>query len=165
MSEPFMGELRMFGFSFAPRGWAFANGQTMAISQNQALFALLGTTYGGDGIQTFMLPNLKRSTAIGRGNGFTQGQVGGETSVTLTVPQIPSHTHPFFVSSAAATSTDPANFGPAKAASNIYGPPAAALMDPIAVALTGGSQAHDNMPPSLVINWCIALTGIFPSRN
>lgn len=165
MSAPFMGELRMFGFAYAPKGWAFANGQTMAISQNQALFALLGTTYGGDGINTFMLPTLKCSTAISRGNGFTQGQVGGETSVTLNIQQIPFHTHPFFVSSAAAVSSDPAGLGPALAASTIYGPPAAALMDPIAVSPNGGNQAHDNMPPSLVINWCIALTGIFPSRN
>ncbi len=165
MSAPFIGELRMFGFPFPPKGWALANGQTLPISQNQALFSLLGTTYGGNGTTTFLLPNLQGSTALHQGNGFNRGQVGGEANVTLSLPQIPAHTHPFAVSSAPATTTDPAGKAPAQVTGGIYGPPGAASFDPVANTAAGSGQAHNNMPPYLVINWCIALQGIFPSRN
>jgi microcystin-dependent protein len=165
MSQPFMGELRMFGFGFTPRGWALANGQTLAISQNQALFALLGTTYGGDGITTFMLPQLQGAIPMHRGNGYTQGQVGGMPSVTLTQAQITMHNHEIFVNPADATTADPANSAPAKASASIYGAPTTDTFDPSVIQAAGGSRPHDNMPPFLVLSWCIALQGIFPTRN
>ncbi|MCW3055831.1 MAG: phage Tail Collar [Chthonomonadales bacterium] len=164
MSQPFIGELRMFGFNYPPRGWAFANGQTMSISQNQALFALFGTTYGGNGVQTFLLPNLQGSTAMHVGPGYTQGQKAGSSSVTLNITQVPAHTHPFFVGANGGTK-DPAGQAPATAGEAIYGKPGALNFDPIASTPAGGNQPHDNMQPYLVINWCVALVGTFPSRN
>lgn len=166
MSTPFVGELRMFGFNFAPKGWAFANGQILSIQQNAPLFSLYGTTYGGNGQTTFGIPNLQGAVPIHRGNNYTQGQRGGETAVTLTVPQMAQHTHPLNVSASPAAKTDPAGLAPARAGANIYGAPGATnYLDPTAVSSVGGGQAHDNMPPYLVINWCVALTGVFPSRN
>jgi len=164
MSQPFLGELRMFGFDYAPKGWAFANGQTMSIQQNNALFALFGTTYGGNGTQTFQLPNLQGATAIHAGPNYKQGQKAGTTSVTLNITQIPAHTHPFFVGGAGG-SKDPAGQAPATADVAIYGKPGTLNFDPIASTASGGNQPHDNMQPYLVINWCVALVGTFPSRN
>ena len=165
MSQPFIGELRMFGFDFPPRGWALANGQTLAISQNQALFSLLGVTYGGDGITTFALPQLQGSIPMHRGNGYIQGQAGGTPAVTLTQAQITMHNHPIFVNPADGTTADPANSAPAKAPANLYGAPTTATFDPTVIQAAGGGQPHDNIPPYLVISWCIALQGIFPTRN
>jgi microcystin-dependent protein len=165
MSQPFMGELRMFGFGFPPRGWALANGQTLAISQNQALFSLLGTTYGGNGTTTFLLPQLQGAIPMHRGNGYTQGQIGGTPAVTLTQAQIPMHNHQIFVNPADAATADPSNGAPAKAQASIYGAPTTATFDPAVITAAGGSQPHDNMPPYLVLSWCIALQGVFPTRN
>jgi microcystin-dependent protein len=165
MSTPFMGELRMFSFGFAPRGWAFANGQKMSIQQNAALFSLFGTMYGGDGTQTFLLPNLQGRTPTHRSALLPQGSVGGSPAVTLSLSQIPVHTHPMFVNDASATSKDPAGNAPAGATTMIYGGPGALPFDPVATTSAGGDQSHHNMPPYLTINWCVALSGIFPSRN
>lgn len=165
MSQPFVGELRMFGFGYAPKGWAFANGQTMSIQQNQALFALFGTTYGGNGQTSFLLPNLQGGVPFHRGNGMTQGQKGGSATVTLNIAQIPAHQHQLFVSSGAATGTNPVNQAPAQANNNIYGPPNSVILDPGVMQNTGGSQPHNNMQPYLPVVWCVALVGIFPSRN
>lgn len=164
MSQPYLGELRMFGFNYAPKGWAFANGQTLSIQQNQALFALFGTTYGGNGVQTFLLPDLKGATAIHRGPGYTQGQKAGSANVTLNIAQVPAHTHPFFVG-ANGGSKDPAGQAPATAGAAIYGAPGALSFDPTASSAVGNNQPHNNLQPYLVINWCVALVGVFPSRN
>jgi microcystin-dependent protein len=162
MSTPFLGEIALFSFEFAPKGWALANGQILAINQNQALFALLGTTYGGNGIQTFALPNLQGRPPISFGPGFVLGQIGGEESHTLTTPEIPAHTHPPMASTHSADQSAPAGNIWANG-NNAYNSKSDASMD--AIALTGGSQPHENRPPFLTMNYCIALTGIFPSRN
>ena len=171
MSDPFIGEIRMFGGSFAPAGWAFCDGQLVAISQNDALFTLIGTTYGGDGQQTFGLPDLQGRMPVhaGQGPGISQnyqlGENSGVESVTLTVQQIPVHNHAFVCSTANATSVTPADSIPATNTINQYsavaGPqPMGAMMVP-----TGGSQPHDNMMPFLVLSFIISLFGIFPSQN
>jgi microcystin-dependent protein len=175
MANPFLGEIRAFSFGFAPSGWALCNGQTMAISQNQALFALLGVTYGGNGTQTFMLPNLQGRVAIGVGGGFVQGQMAGEEAVTLTTAQLPVHPHG--VNAAANGAVDGTNIpGPTVILGSgsitesgnppvtIYSNGAANLaLAPLGAA--GSGQPHENRMPSLVMNYCIALSGIFPSRN
>jgi len=172
MSQPFMGEIRTFGFPFAPRGWAQCNGQLIAIVQNQALFSLLGTNYGGDGIQTFGLPNLRGRTPIGFGNGpglspYVLGQIGGEESHTLIPQEIPQHNHTITVSNAAATSPLPTNNMLAQPPSaNLYvTPDNTASLSLASLASVGGSAPHENRQPLLVANICIALLGIFPSRN
>ena len=170
MAEPFLSEIRIFSFGYAPRSWAFCNGQLLPINQNQALFALLGTTYGGNGQTTFALPDLRGKTPIHSGSGFTLGQTGGEQAHTITQAEMPQHIHGLNGSSAAADAAVPGGnllgavdnttFG------NAYAAPAnLAAMNPIAVANVGGSQAHPNMQPYLVLNICIALQGIFPSPN
>jgi microcystin-dependent protein len=168
VSEPFLGELRIFSFNFAPKSWALCNGQLLPINQNQALFSLLGTMYGGNGQTTFALPNLQGRVPIHVGNGHIQGEAAGISAVTITPQTMPTHTHMANAANAAPNSNAP---GTGRLLSNSQGANlyAAATnlqtMAPDAVSNVGGSQAHENMGPYLVLNFCIALLGIFPSRN
>jgi microcystin-dependent protein len=166
--EPFLGEIRLFPYNFAPRGWAFCNGQLLAISQNTALFSLLGTTYGGNGQTTFALPDLRGrfATSSGQGPGLSPrslGEVAGAENVTLLQNQMPQHTHQLRATNGAATSSRPSGRYPA--AGGAYADSADAAMAADELNPAGGSQPHENMPPYLVLNYCIALEGIFPSRN
>lgn len=165
MSEPFLSEIRMMSFGFAPRGWAQCNGQLLPINQNQALFALLGTTYGGNGQTNFALPDLRGRAAIGQGSGLALGQRLGVESHVLSINEMPLHTHAVNASRTSADSAVASNAVFA-ATNNLYGG-AASLTNLAASASTtvGGSQAHNNMQPFLTINFCIALQGIFPSQN
>ena len=172
MSQPFLGEIRIFGFNFAPRGWAFCNGQILSISQNTALFSLLGTTYGGNGQTTFALPNLQSRVPIHFGQGpglssYSLGQVSGVETVTLLQSQVPAHTHNVACSTEDGTAGVPTNNFPAAINSNIYGatPTASKFMNSGMLNTVGGSQPHTNIQPYLAVNFCIALNGIFPSRN
>jgi microcystin-dependent protein len=174
MSAPFIAEIRMFGFTFPPRGSAFCNGQIFAIAQNTALFSLLGTTYGGNGTTNFALPNLQGRAVMhpGTGPGLSPrflGELGGSPTVTLLSGQVPAHSHGVVVAATADASADRAN-----AAGNVMAKPAdssysssgaAALMNTGGVTPTGQNGAHNNMQPYLAINFCIALQGIFPARN
>jgi microcystin-dependent protein len=165
MAEPFLSEIRLFSFNFPPKGWAFCNGQLLPINQNQALFALLGTTYGGNGQTTFALPDLRGRCAMHEGAGFTLGQAAGTESVTITQQQMPTHIH--FLQGAnkdgnlaVPTSNLLGNFNNGyRAATNLTPLLAGTVTD------VGGSQPHNNMCPYIVINFCIALQGIFPSPN
>ena len=171
MSEPFLGEISMFGFNFAPRGWAQCDGQILPINQNQSLYSLLGTTYGGDGRTSFGLPDLRGRVPIHPGTGtglppVTWGQKAGAETVALTPDQIPSHVHMQGSGDGATAKTPTANVTASKprVGPRVYTPPA--NRTPLASdELAGGGQAHNNMQPYLVVNFCIALTGIFPSRN
>ena len=168
MAEPFIGEVKMVAFQFAPKGWALCNGQTMSIQQNQALFAIIGTTYGGNGTQTFALPNLQGAVPLHQGiyvgNPYIMGETGGAQSVTLLSNQF-GHGHSVSATANATTNTAAGNF-PAVAAGDIYGSGTPdTTMNPAIVSSAGGSQAHTNLQPYLVINFVIALTGLFPSRN
>lgn len=164
MAEPFLSEIRIFSFGFAPKGWALCNGQLLPINQNQALFSLLGTTYGGDGRVNFALPNLQGRTPIHTGSGHTLGERGGEEAHTLSINEIPVHTHSVSASSSAGDDVNPAGHLLASPLSPSYRPPGAAVtMAPASIANVGGSQAHQNMQPFLTLNICIALQGIFPS--
>jgi microcystin-dependent protein len=168
MGTPFLGEMRWFSFSFPPKGWALANGQTLSISQNQALFALLGTTYGGNGITTFALPNMQGNVALHFGGTFTQGQTAGEPSHTLTVNEMPGHSHAANAVGSAGTSASPAAAYWAGSTRgdvmyNTAGPGSAMIAGTVGNA--GGGQPHANQQPYLVLNLCISLQGIFPSRN
>jgi len=168
MSTPYLGQLRLVAFNFAPKGYALCNGQLLAINQNQALFSLLGTSYGGNGINTFALPNLQGRVAISSGTGLVIGGTGGTETVTLTTAQIPAHTHTL----TASTSTtqvktlagntvgngNPSSVTPYSTSSN-------GTMSFAALTSIGGGVAHENRSPFLVLNWVIALTGIFPSRS
>lgn len=172
MSTPFLGEIRMFAGNFAPRGFALCNGQVMSIAQNSALFALLGTTYGGDGVQTFALPNLQSRVPISQGQGSglsnrTIGEALGVEAVTLTPNQIPDHPHSQVASTNAATAASgPSGAPAASTTTSFYGSGAADLtMAATAVGSTGGSQPHNNLAPYLALNFIIAVEGIFPSRN
>ncbi len=162
MSEPFLSEIRVFAFNFAPKGWALANGQLMPINQNAALFSILGTTYGGNGVTTFALPNLQGATPMHQGASFLLGQTGGEVNHTLTINEMPAHVH-----TAMASSHDPDQSAPANnlwaQGNNAYNAASNVTMN--AIARVGGGQPHNNMPPYLVLNFAIALQGIFPSRN
>ena len=165
MAEPFLSEIRIFSFGFAPKGWALCNGQLLPINQNQALFALLGTTYGGDGINNFALPNLQGRMPIQEGAGFTLGQAGGEQAHTLLYAEMPQHSHPATASSAPANAGGaPGNFW-ANGNQPAYASTANTQLSAAVVNSLGGNQPHENMPPYLVLNFCIALTGIFPSQN
>jgi microcystin-dependent protein len=167
MSQPFVGQLLLASFNFAPKGFAQCNGQLMAINQNQALFSLLGTTYGGDGRVNFGLPNLQGRTPVGAGNGIVLGQVGGEDAHTLNQNEVPPHTHQLMGTLATAT-TDSPN-GALAAATTSLTPYTSASglvqMNPASISTVGSSQPHENRQPFLVMNWCIALQGIFPSQN
>lgn len=168
MSQPFIGEIRMFGGSFAPAGWAFCDGQLMPISQNDALFTLIGTTYGGDGQETFGLPNLQSRHPMHQGNGFILGETGGVESVTLTVQQIPVHSHAMLCDVNNGAQPAPANNVPAATPQQMYVDPAGLPPNGILapnVSPTGGSQPHDNMSPYLVISFIISLFGIFPTQT
>lgn len=173
MSEPFVGEIRMFAGNFAPRGWAFCDGQLLAVSQNDALFSLLGTIYGGDGRTTFGLPDMRGRIPIhaGHGPGLSNrrlGAKGGEEKVTLTVNQLPSHGHEVSASAASASSGNPSNNVSASTApTNIYSTALAVpqSMNSAAVSATGGSRSHTNLMPALCIHFIIALVGIYPSRH
>jgi microcystin-dependent protein len=164
MAEPFLSEIRLMSFAFAPKGWAQCNGQLLPINQNQALFSLLGTTYGGDGRVNFALPDLRALTPMHTGSGFTLGQRGGETAHTLTAGEMATHTHTASASTAAASTAAPANNVLASGVNMYGGNPTVGLI-PTTVTTVGGNQAHENMQPYLTINFCIALQGIFPSPN
>ena len=168
MADPFIGEIRMMAFTFAPKGWAQCNGQLLPINQNQALFSLLGTMYGGNGQTTFGLPDLRGRTPIHTDSGFTQGERSGAEAQTLTLSQMPAHSH--FVRGITAGPTGGNAPGPTKTLSatstgQLYGPTAHAQMSPAMIGNAGGSQPHTNIMPSVVIGICIALIGIWPSRN
>jgi microcystin-dependent protein len=165
MSEPFLSEIKIVSFNFAPKGWALCNGQFLPINQNQALFSLLGTTYGGNGQTTFALPNLRGQVPIHIGNGHTLGEAAGTTSVTVNIQQLPTHTHLPNASSTNANQPIPAA-ALLGAANNAYVAPAALVsLQPTSISNVGGSQPHNNMMPYLVLNFIIALQGIFPSQN
>ncbi len=166
MSEQFLGQISIFSFGFAPRGWALCNGQLMAINQNQALFALLGTTYGGDGRVNFALPNLQGNVAMMFGNGYTQGQVGGEANHTLLTTEIPPHSHPVNFAAVAGSLTPGGGLWAPDPNGNVtFASSPSETLAPQAIGSNSGGQPHPNMQPHLVLNFCIALVGIFPSRN
>ena len=166
MSEPFLAEVRIVGFNFAPRGWAFCDGQILPINQNQSLYSLLGTTYGGDGRTSFALPDMRGRTPIHFGNGQSQGQKSGEETHTLAANEMPQHGHAVRASGNPVNSNDPTGNMLGNNLGNLYGD----LTNPVNMAGTtlppvGGGQAHNNMQPYLALNFCIALQGLFPSRN
>jgi microcystin-dependent protein len=167
MGTPFIGEIKIISWNFAPRGWAFANGQLLPINQNQALFSLLGTTYGGDGRVNFALPNLQGRVPLHFGNSFNLGQTGGEIAHTLNMSEMPAHNHIPMGTSTAANTGIPTNNTWAKGAQQIFflNPGAVGTMSPAAITNTGGSQPHQNLSPYLVLNFIIALQGAFPSQN
>lgn len=164
MATPFLSEIRVFSFGFAPKGWAMCNGQWLPINQNQALFALLGTTYGGDGRVNFALPNLQGKMPIHQGGGYSLGQTGGEQNHTLIPSEIPQHTHQAIASANAANQGVATNNFWANGSQPAYAPGTNGQMAAGAVGSIGGGQSHNNMAPYLVLNFCIALTGIFPTQ-
>lgn len=171
MSNPYVGEIRMFAGSFAPAGWQFCNGQLMPISENETLFQLLGTTYGGDGQETFALPNLQSRIPLHHGNGpdgitYQLAEASGTESVTLTTQQIPNHSHPFSVAALDGTQNNPGNQVLAQTPAGInffFEDPPTASMAASSVTPAGGSQPHDNLQPFLCINFIISMFGVFPS--
>lgn len=165
MGTPYMSEIRIFSFNFAPKGWALCNGQLMTINQNQALFALLGTTYGGNGQTTFALPDLRGRMPTHTGNSMVLGERAGTEAVTLNISQLPAHTHVPVGSTAVAEQTSPQNNVWAASTYTAYAALPNVAMSPQDVGTAGGSQPHNNMSPYLVLNFCIALQGAFPSRN
>jgi microcystin-dependent protein len=166
VGTPFMSEVKICAFNFAPQGWAFCNGQFLPINQNQALFSLLGTMYGGNGQTTFALPDLRGRTAIHIGQSFTQGQAGGQETHTLTQSEMPTHIHFMSAVTEVGTTTAPSNNWLARSATEPYrafsNP---TTMHPASITNYGGSQPHENRQPYLVLNFVIALQGAFPSRN
>jgi microcystin-dependent protein len=165
MGSPFLAEIKIISFNFAPRGWAFCNGQLLPINQNQALFALLGTTYGGNGTTTFALPNLQGRVPFHFGGNFTLGQVGGEATHTLSTSEMPAHNHLAMASSNNADQVSPSGNFWAKGAASAYSAAANNAMSSASLANAGGSQPHANLSPFLTLNFVIALQGIFPSRS
>jgi microcystin-dependent protein len=166
MSEPFLSEIKVVSFNCPPKGWALCNGQLLPINQNQALFALLGTTYGGNGQTNFALPNLRGRVPMHIGNGHTQGEAAGSTSVTVNIQQLPTHTHAMMASATTGDVPVPTNTVLARTPAKIYAAPGSlTTLNPINVSSLGGSQPHNNMMPYLTLNFIIALQGIFPSQN
>ena len=165
MAEPFLSEIRIMSFGFAPKGWAMCNGQLLPINQNQALFSLLGTTFGGDGRVNFALPNLQGRTPIHVGSGHTLGENGGEQAHTLSTAELPTHTHVLNATSNTGNTPLPSGNVLADSPSQLYAATANISLAPGSVASVGGSQAHLNMQPFLTLSFCIALQGIFPSPN
>ncbi|HEX2052534.1 MAG TPA: tail fiber protein [Actinomycetota bacterium] len=174
MADPFVAEIRIFGFNFPPTGWAFCNGQILPISQNTALFSLIGTFYGGDGKSNFALPNLQGSAPMnpGQGQGLSLrdlGEVGGTETVTLLESEMPPHNHTLQAANLPGNSRNPANSALSRSTGgNVYLPPAGApqvQMAAQAVSTAGSSAPHNNMPPYLTVNFCIALEGVFPPRS
>jgi microcystin-dependent protein len=166
MAEPFLSEIRIMSFNFPPQGWALCNGQLLPINQNQALFSLLGTTYGGNGQTNFALPNLRGSVPVHMGSGLTLGEKAGVSSVTLNINQLPAHNHVAQATNAAATTNLAAGNLLGSVSSNLYiAPSNQTTLSPSAISNVGGNQPHENRQPYLVLNFCIALQGIFPSRN
>ena len=165
MATPFLGEVKIISFNFPPKGWAFCNGQVMSIQQNTALFALLGTTYGGDGIRTFALPNLQGATPLHMGGGFVLGQPGGEQTHTLSTAEMPAHTHIPSGSTSGVSSDTPANNVWCNNGGQSYSASSNTTMSPSDIAPAGGGQPHQNLSPFLVLNMIIALSGIFPTQN
>lgn len=166
MAQPYVGEIRMFAGNFAPAGWMFCEGQLLPISENETLFQLIGTTYGGDGQSTFALPDLRGRIPIHQGNGFLLAETGGVEEITLTVNQIPAHSHPQLANSGVAQSNNPQNnILAASLAGTIYNSlnTSPINMNAQAISATGGSQPHSNFQPYLCIDFIISLFGIFPS--
>ena len=167
--QPYIGEIRLFPWNWAPRNWALCNGAILSIQQNTALFSLLGTMYGGNGSTTFALPNLQGRTPVHRGGNYSQGEIEGEENVTITLATMAMHQHTFFGTSAAASAKPPAGHTLTKdsiAGDNFYALDTTPLaLDPVSIGTAGGGQSHSNMQPFLVMNYCIAIYGIFPSRN
>jgi len=167
MAQPYVGEIRMFGGNFAPAGWMFCEGQLLPISENETLFQLIGTTYGGDGESTFALPDLRGRLPLHQGNGFILAETGGAEEITLTVNQIPAHSHPMLASTSTANDANasanlvsqPSSFFP------YINAPAPVAMAPQAVSPVGGSQPHTNFQPYLCVDFIISLFGIFPSQT
>jgi len=169
MSQPYVGEIRMFGGNFAPAGWMFCEGQLLPISEFETLFNLIGTTYGGDGQSTFALPDLRGRLPVHQGNGFTLAETGGVETVTLTVSQIPAHSHPFLASQNLASGSSPSGEVPAKASNAAITPYGTdtplTTLGPSSIGSTGGSQPHDNFQPYLCIDFIISMFGVFPSQT
>ena len=168
MAEPFLSEIRIMSFNFAPKGWATCNGQLLPINQNQALFSLLGTTYGGNGQTNFALPDLRGQLPIHTGGGHTLGEKAGSASVTVNVQQLPTHFHPLQGSTATGNTNIPssATYLGGSAPNDLYsGVKDLVALNSATVSSVGGNQAHNNMMPYLVLSFCIALQGIFPSQN
>jgi microcystin-dependent protein len=166
MAQPYVGEVRMFAGNFAPVGWMFCEGQLLPISENETLFQLIGTTYGGDGESTFALPDLRGRLPIHQGNGVILAETGGVEEVTLTTAQIPAHTHALAASTSSGTTTNPGTHVVASPPSSLYIQDApSATMSPQAIGPAGGSQPHTNLSPYLCINFIISLFGIFPTQT
>lgn len=170
MSEPYIGEIRMVAFNFAPNGWAFCNGETIAISQNTALFSLIGTTYGGDGVTTYQLPNLESRLPVhmgsdNQGNNYVIGELSGVEEVTVLTSQLPAHNHALRAAAAAGTETSPAGAVWAESALEQFSTVSPTGAFGATMTQTGGSQPHNNLQPFLAINYVISLFGVYPSRN
>jgi microcystin-dependent protein len=167
MAQPYVGEIRMFAGNFAPAGWMFCEGQLLPISEYETLFNLIGTTYGGDGQSTFALPDLRGRVPLHFGNGFTLAETGGVETVTLTVSQIPAHSHPFLATTNIADQSSPSNnlVGQPSVAELYFAAPGAATLSPNSMTATGGSQPHNNFQPYLCVDFIISLFGIFPSQT
>lgn len=165
MAQPYVGEIRMFAGNFAPAGWMFCEGQLLPISENETLFQLIGTTYGGDGQSTFALPDLRGRIPIHQGNGFILAETGGAETITLTVSQIPVHTHPLLASTNANSTLNPGNnaLGTPLTATPFFAANPNLPLSPQAISSVGGSQPHNNFQPYLCIDFIISLFGIFPS--
>lgn len=166
MSQPYVGEIRMVGFNFAPDGWAFCNGQLLAIADYETLFNLIGTTYGGDGQSTFGLPNLQGRIPLHQASGYVLGEIGGTETVTLTVSQIPAHLHTLRAQTGAGSQPSPSGgvWASSSLAQFSTGAPTA-TMAPTSLLNSGGNQPHDNIPPFLAVNFVISLFGVFPSQG